>query len=92
VDTVEGISVDCTDVIERLADYLDAEARTELCRAIEEHLSQCRDCRIEVDTVKKTIVLYQSDREIPLPVAVNSRLEAALAREYANRTHRRTAD
>ena len=74
--------MDCNEVLEQLADYLDNDAREELCRAIEAHLSRCRDCRLEVDTVRKTIVLYQVDREIPLPAQVNAGLEAALAREY----------
>ena len=74
--------MDCTEVIEKLADYLDEADRNELCKAIEEHLRHCRDCRIEVDSVKKTIVLYQADREISAPIAVTSRLEQALAQEY----------
>jgi predicted anti-sigma-YlaC factor YlaD len=68
--------------LEQLADYLDDDAREELCRAIEAHLSRCRDCRLEVDTVRKTIVLYQVDREVPLPPTVYAGLEAALAKEY----------
>jgi predicted anti-sigma-YlaC factor YlaD len=74
--------VDCNDVLEQLAEYLDEGAREELCRAIEAHLSRCRDCRVEVDTVRKTIVLYQVDREVPMPPAVTRGLEAALAKEY----------
>ena len=74
--------MDCNEVLEQLADYLDDDAREELCRAIEAHLNRCRDCRLEVDTVRKTIVLYQVDREIPLPPKVHAGLEAALAKEY----------
>ncbi len=74
--------MDCNDVLEQLADYLDDNAREELCRAIEAHLSRCRDCRLEVDTVRKTIVLYQEDREVPLPPSVFAGLEAVLAKEY----------
>jgi predicted anti-sigma-YlaC factor YlaD len=68
--------------LEQLSDYLDSDVREELCRAIEEHLTHCRDCRIEVDTVRRTIVLYQADREVPIPAPVMSSLEAALTREY----------
>ena len=57
--------VDCNEVLDQLAEYLDDDARAELCRAIEEHLSQCHGCKIEVDSVRKTIVLYQADRECP---------------------------
>ena len=74
--------MDCNDVLQQLSDYLDDEAREELCRQIEGHLSQCHDCQVYVDTVKKTIVLYQSDRRVEIPVSVASRLEMALSREY----------
>jgi predicted anti-sigma-YlaC factor YlaD len=69
-------------MMEQLAEFLDKDARAELCRTIEQHLTQCRDCRFLVDSVKKTIVLYQSDREVEVPVVVSAQLQAALAREY----------
>lgn len=74
--------MDCSEVLQQLADYLEPDARAELCRIIEEHLSRCHDCQVQVDTIKKTIVLYQNDRQIEMPVRVSQTLEAALAREY----------
>jgi len=74
--------VNCEDVLRKLAEYLDDESRDELCRQIEGHLSRCKDCRIEVDSLKRTIVLYQADREMEMPVAISSTLQAALDREY----------
>jgi len=35
-----------------------------------------------VDTVKKTIVLYQSEGKVEMPAGVSSQLAAALAKEY----------
>ena len=75
-------AVNCDEVLEQLADYLDDDARAELCRAIEAHLSRCRDCRVEVDTVRRTIVLYQAESAVPVPTAAMAGLEAALAKEY----------
>ena len=74
--------MNCDEVLEQLADYLDEDARAELCRAIEAHLSRCHDCRVEVDTVRKTIVLYQSERNAAVPTPAMAGLEAALAKEY----------
>ncbi len=74
--------MDCQEVLDQLADYLDDDARAELCRQIEEHLAKCRNCQVEVDTVKKTIVLYQMDSRVEVPVRVTAELQAALAREY----------
>src|SRR6266704_7152463 len=75
--------VKCEDFLEQhFSDYLDKEAKDELCRAIEEHLARCPDCRVEVDTATKTILLYQAENKVELPVRVSAGLEAALAREY----------
>ena len=76
------IDVDCNEVLEQLADYLDRDARAELCSAIEEHLKHCHDCQVEVDTVKKTIVLYQADRHLTTPVSISTRLQNVLAKAY----------
>ena len=74
--------LNCDEVLDQLSDYLDAEARAELCRAIEGHLARCRDCQVKVDTVRKTILLYQKDSQIEIPVRVSAQLEGMLAREY----------
>jgi predicted anti-sigma-YlaC factor YlaD len=78
--------VNCNEVLDQLADYLDEDARAELCHAIEEHLAQCADCQIEVDTLKKTIVLYQSDRATAVPLNVSARLRAVMMNAYEERT------
>ena len=74
--------MDCNEVLQQLSDYLDPDAREELCRAIQDHLSQCHDCRFYVDTVKKTIVLYQNEGKVEMPAGVSNQLAAALAKEY----------
>lgn len=74
--------MNCKEVLEQLSDYVDDEARAELCRAIEEHLARCGNCKIYVDTVKKTILLYHNDGPAEAPVRVSAALESALAREY----------
>lgn len=78
--------MDCSKLLEELSDYLDREAREDLCRAIEEHLKSCHDCRIVVDKTRKTILLYQSDQAQPVPAAVNARLQEALTQEYRARS------
>lgn len=74
--------MDCTEVLEQLSEYLDAEARAELCRAIDAHLARCSHCQVHVDTVRKTILLYHNDGPSETPVRVSADLQAALAREY----------
>jgi len=72
----------CEEVLEQLSEYLDEDARAELCEAIEQHLERCHDCQVEVDTIKKTILLYQADRVVPIPTRVSERIVTALAKVY----------
>ena len=74
--------MDCSEVLEQLGDYLDKEAREEICVAIQAHLERCKDCRFEVNTLEKTIMLYQNDEAVDMPVTVRSSLQAVLAKEY----------
>jgi predicted anti-sigma-YlaC factor YlaD len=75
--------VDCTEVMERLSEYLDAEVQAELRKAVDEHLQACHDCSYYVDTVRMTVVLYQADLRIEVPLKATARLHAALAAEYS---------
>ncbi len=66
----------CREMLGSLSDYLDGEAEAEICAAIESHLAECENCRIVVDTLRKTIILYhqQAEEEPLLPQDVRSRL------------------
>ena len=75
-------NLNCDAVLEQLSEFIDEETRAELCEAIKQHLVRCKDCRIQVDTVRKTIVLYQHSTPVELPTRISEKLSAALAREY----------
>lgn len=51
--------MNCRDLLEGLADYLDEDARAEICKQIERHMSECPDCRVYVDTLKGTVALVR---------------------------------
>lgn len=61
-----------------LSDYIDGELEAELCAEIEQHVSECANCRIVVDTMKRTVTLYHDHGHEPLPDDVKQRLLAAL--------------
>jgi anti-sigma factor RsiW len=65
---------ECRALLGSLSDYVDGTAGDELCRELERHLAGCEDCRIVVDTLKKTVYLYHSNADTNLPVAVRERL------------------
>lgn len=60
----------CMRMLGVFTDYLDRGAKARLCRRIEEHLKECPECRMYVDTMKKTVVLYRGlgDEKVPAPV------------------------
>ena len=64
----------CKSLLGSLSDYVDGTAQEELCHELERHLADCENCRIVVDTLKKTVYLYQSNSETDLPLAVRERL------------------
>lgn len=68
----------CKDMLGNLSDYIDGELEAELCAEIEQHVSECVNCSIVVDTLKRTVTLYHEHGHEPLPDDVKLRLLAAL--------------
>jgi len=64
----------CRDMLGDLNDYIDGELDQELCQEIERHMAGCENCRVVVDTLRKTVLLYHALPEEPLPQAVEERL------------------
>ncbi|MGB9673312.1 MAG: anti-sigma factor family protein [Anaerolineales bacterium] len=65
----------CHELLSSLSDFIDGELEAELCAKIESHLAECQNCRIVVDTLRKTITLYQqSYAQTDLPTDVRTRL------------------
>lgn len=64
----------CKSLLGSLSDYVDGNAQDEICRELERHLSGCENCRIVVDTLKKTVYLYRSNTDTDLPLDVRERL------------------
>ena len=66
---------DCNQLLNSLSDYVDGDLPKELCDEIELHMNDCDNCRIVVDTLNKTISLYQTSSEpAVVPEEVRQRL------------------
>jgi len=48
----------CRALLGFLSDYVDGDLSEELCREIECHAAECEDCRVVVDTLRRTVSLY----------------------------------
>jgi anti-sigma factor RsiW len=70
--------VNCRGLIRELSDYLDDNLDRAALVELELHLERCEDCRLVVDTTRKTIEIFCKAEPIPLPADVRQRLHSAL--------------
>jgi anti-sigma factor RsiW len=75
-------SLTCQEVLDQLSEYLDDDARAELVEGVEVHLGKCSHCRVEVDTLRRTIEIYRCDEKVVIPVKLSDKLQNALEQLY----------
>ena len=65
----------CDEFLGSLSDYIDGDLDPALCQDLETHMTDCGNCRIVVDTLRKTVSLYHQPAmisvEIPRKVREN---------------------
>ena len=67
------------------SEYIDGELPTELCREIEKHLEGCDNCRVVLNTTKRTIDLVRVPVDEDVPADIRERLFKRLnLDEYLN--------
>jgi len=68
-------SPQCQHLLGNLSEYIDGELQAELCAELEQHIEGCDNCRIVVNTLRKTVELYRdTDEPVDLPLDVRERL------------------
>lgn len=48
---------------QKLCDDISTDIDAELCDEVKEHLKECPDCRVYVDTLRETVYLYRGTAE-----------------------------
>ncbi|MBI5961052.1 MAG: zf-HC2 domain-containing protein [Chloroflexi bacterium] len=71
-------SESCRRYLGSLSDYADGALTDELCAEIEAHMEGCENCRVVVNTLTKTILLYRQSPAPDMPDAVKERLYKVL--------------
>jgi len=72
----------CKEFLSQVSDYLDDFIDPKTCEELDKHLIDCPNCSVFVDTLKKTVSLYQQREEgIELPGGVRERLFKVLSLE-----------
>ncbi len=65
----------CRHLLGSLSDFVDGTLEEVLCTELERHLTDCENCRIVVDTLRKTIYLYHATSSpVDVPTDVRERL------------------
>lgn len=76
---------DCKTLLNSLSEYIDGELPAELCKEIEKHLEGCENCRIVLNTTRRTIDLVHAPLDKGVPTDVRERLFKRLnLNEYLN--------
>lgn len=65
----------CEELLFSLSLYIDGELNPELCQELEKHLASCDNCRVVLNTTKRTIDLVHAPIEkLDVPEDVRERL------------------
>lgn len=75
----------CKDFLSELNEYLDEAVGPELRKELEQHVSECPNCWVVVDTTKKTLKVFKGMEPQPVPENIRSRLMDALQKKMAAR-------
>ena len=71
----DHIHAKCEELLGSLSAYIDGDLAPELCQELEKHLEGCDNCRVVLNTTKRTIELVHSPAEkSDLPEDVRERL------------------
>jgi len=64
----------CKSLLGSLSEYIDGELPVELCQEIEKHLEGCENCRVVLNTTRRTIDLVHLPANQDVPADVRERL------------------
>ena len=71
----EHVHQNCESLLGSLSEYIDGGLSPELCQEIEKHLEGCENCRVVLNTTRRTIDLVHAPAEkTDLPDEVRERL------------------
>ena len=76
----------CIDFLQNLSQYIDHETSAQFCAELEQHLMECPDCEVVVDTLERTVALYRTLPQPEMSDHLRERLFSTLHLEaYLNR-------
>ena len=73
----------CKEFLSELNEYLDEQIDAELKAKLQNHVNECPNCWVIVDTTKRTIQVYKGMEPQEIPCDVKKRLMEALHKKIA---------
>ncbi len=73
----------CKDFLNELSEYLDDTLDPEIRAKLHQHVNECPNCWVVLDTTQKTIKVYKGMEPQNIPTDIHSRLMSALPRKMA---------
>ncbi len=74
-----SLKLTCKEILDCLSEYVDEELDTSICDEIENHMNGCSPCVAFLNTLKKTVTLYNTaGKEVTIPEDVHENLHAFL--------------
>lgn len=72
-------TLSCREILAKLSEYIDEELDPSICDEIEGHMSDCSPCVNFLNTLKKTVKLYNTaGQEVEIPDKVHGDLHRFL--------------
>lgn len=63
------------EVYKQICDFMGEDLNTPVCKEVAEHLESCPNCKVYLDTVKKTVTICQeTEKEKEIPQDIKNRL------------------
>ncbi|MHB8736092.1 MAG: anti-sigma factor family protein [Terriglobales bacterium] len=72
----------CSEFVQEMEAVLDPTTVATLRAELESHLGKCGNCRVVVDTCRKTISFYRDEELQPVPAGLRGRIIEALAEAH----------
>lgn len=67
------------DVYKQICDFMGEDLNAPACQEVAEHLEKCPNCKVYLDTVKKTVTICrENEKEEAMPKEVKNRLYKVL--------------
>ena len=73
----------CKDFLNELSEYLDESLDPQIRARLHQHVTECPNCWVILDTTQKTIKVYKGMEAQSIPADIHSRLMNALQKKMA---------